>query len=57
MRAVRRSEVGEILLRLIAENHPVEEDIGILDEDGNLLRVVITTPPHPFTQLVAIAGR
>jgi len=48
MREVKRSEIGEKLIQLLAEEHPVEEDIGILDDDGNLLGVVISSQAYDF---------
>ena len=48
MREVRRSQIGESLVQLLAEEHPLEEDIGILDEEGNLLGVVITPRAYDF---------
>jgi hypothetical protein len=48
MREVRKSQIGESLVQLLAEEHPLEEDIGILDEDGNLLGVVITPRAYDF---------
>jgi hypothetical protein len=47
MREVRKSQIGESLVQL-SEEHPLEEDIGILDEDGSLLGVVIEPRAYDF---------
>jgi len=48
MRKIGKSDIGEKLQTLLEEKHPLEEDIGILDENGALSGVVITKEAYGF---------
>jgi len=48
MRTVKLEAVGKELAELISESNPVDEDIGILDKEGNVLGVVITGEAYNF---------
>jgi hypothetical protein len=48
VRKIKVSEVGRELVRLIEEKDPDEEDIGVLDEDDNVLGVFISEPAYRF---------
>ena len=48
VREIKKTQIGKQLADLLAEEHPVEEDIGILDEDGNVLGVIITPRAYDF---------
>lgn len=48
MRTIKLSETGVELVKLIKEDHPIDEDIGILDSDGAVCGVVITKDAYDF---------
>lgn len=48
MRTINKAEIGEKLTLLLDEKHPVDEDIGILDEKGMVSGVVITKDAYEF---------
>ncbi len=48
MREIGEKNIGEKLQILLEEKHPLEEDIGILNEKGELLGVVITKEAYNF---------
>lgn len=48
MRTIEIDEVGDSLRNLINERYPVDEDIGILGTDGELLGVVLTKDAYEF---------
>ncbi|PKM42404.1 MAG: hypothetical protein CVV05_18460 [Gammaproteobacteria bacterium HGW-Gammaproteobacteria-1] len=48
MRTVDVGEVGDKLRSLINERDPVDEDIGILGANGELLAVVLTKDAYEF---------
>jgi hypothetical protein len=48
VRRIQKSDIGPELARLIDEDEPDEEDIGVFDDDGNLVRVLITEPAYRF---------
>lgn len=48
MRTVGAKDVGRELMGLIKEPHPIDEDIGIVDEGGDVLGVVITREAYEF---------
>ncbi|MBL1261952.1 MAG: hypothetical protein COB33_015695 [Thiotrichaceae bacterium] len=48
MRKIAKKNVGEKLQILLEEKHPLEEDIGILNEKGELLGIVITKEAYDF---------
>ena len=48
MRKVDKSDVGKKLQSLLDEESPLEEDIGIFDEKGDLSGVVITKEAYRF---------
>ena len=48
MRKVNKNDVGEKLQGLLDEPHPLEEDIGIFDEKGEISGVVITKEAYGF---------
>jgi len=50
VREILKSHVGDELIQLIAEKDPLEEDIAILDEQGDLLAVVLTPHAYDFLQ-------
>ncbi len=47
-RKVDKNDVGKRLQSLLDEQHPLEEDIGIFDEKGELSGVVITKEAYGF---------
>ncbi len=48
MRTIPESNIGAALKTLLAEERPLEEDIGILDDQGALKAVVITPQVYAF---------
>ena len=48
MREIDTSEIGEKLLSLINERDPIDEDISIVDNSGNVVAVVITQQAYQF---------
>lgn len=48
MRKINKDDLGDKLQGLINEPHPLEEDIGIFDEKGELSGVVITKEAYEF---------
>lgn len=48
MRTIEIGKIGLELIELLNERDPVEEDIGILDENGNLIGVIITKDAYDF---------
>ena len=48
MRSIDRKSIGKELITLLNEEHPIDEDIGILDENGEVLAAVITKEAYQF---------
>ncbi len=48
MREIKSNSVGDNLNELLLDPHPIDEDIGILGDDGKLLGVVITPQAYAF---------
>lgn len=48
MRTIPESNIGSALKTLLAEESPLEEDIGILDAEGGVMAVVITPQVYAF---------
>lgn len=48
MRKIDKSNIGKELNTLIDEEHPLYEDIGILDESGDIVAAVITKEAYQF---------
>jgi PHD/YefM family antitoxin component YafN of YafNO toxin-antitoxin module len=48
MREISKSRIGKELATLIEEEHPVDEDICILDEKGEISAAVITKDAYQF---------
>jgi len=48
MRTINKSDIGENRVFLLDEEHPIDEDIGILDEKGIVSGVVITKDSYDF---------
>jgi hypothetical protein len=48
MRTIARRDVGKALQALLGEAEPLESDIGIVDDDGRLLGIVIGVPAYNF---------
>ncbi len=48
MRSISERSIGAPLCALLAEENPLEEDIGILDDHGALKAVVITPQVYAF---------
>jgi len=48
MSEIDTSEIGEKLLSLINERDPIDEDISIVDNSGNVVAVVITQQAYQF---------
>lgn len=48
MRTIDKSDIGPKLTLLLDEQHPLEEDIGILDENGMVSGVIITKEAYAF---------
>ena len=48
MRTIRKSALGPEFIRLLEEEEPDEEDIGVVDEDDNLLGVLISEQAYRF---------
>lgn len=48
MRTINKSDIGRKLAILLDEEHPIDEDIGILDEKGMVSGVVITRDAYAF---------
>ena len=44
------NDIGGKLLNLVLEENPVSEDIGIIDENGELLAVIIPKYLYDFLQ-------
>ena len=50
MRTIDLNDIGGKLLNLVLEENPVSEDIGIIDENGELLAVIIPKYLYDFLQ-------
>ncbi len=48
MRTVNKNEIGQRLVSLLDEEHPVDEDIGIVDDNGEISGVVVTQAAYAF---------
>jgi len=48
LRKIKREQLGPALITLLDESEPVERDIGIFDDDDNLLGVVISERAYDF---------
>lgn len=48
MRTIQAEEIGKALFELINEPDPIDEDIGIVNDKGNILGVVITNAAYNF---------
>lgn len=48
MREVKIEDVGNKLQELLREKHPIDEDIGILGNDGEVIGVVISKKAYEF---------
>jgi PHD/YefM family antitoxin component YafN of YafNO toxin-antitoxin module len=50
MRTIDLNDIGGKLLNLVLEENPVSEDIGIIDENGELIAVIIPKYLYDFLQ-------
>lgn len=48
MRTIDIDNVSQELKDLVTEIHPIDEDIGLLDKQGNLLGVIISQDAYEF---------
>lgn len=48
MRTIDIDKIGNELTELITEKNPVDDDIGILNRDGDLLGVLISPDAYDF---------
>ncbi|MGH1472038.1 MAG: hypothetical protein ACRBCS_12640 [Cellvibrionaceae bacterium] len=48
MREIDKLGIGKKLIELIDEEHPIDEDIGILDQNGEMLAAVISKDAYQF---------
>lgn len=48
MRTIRSHKIGKELLDLINEEDPIDDDIGIEDENGRILGVLIPEKAYQF---------
>ncbi len=48
MKTIDMEKIGRNLIDLINERDPIDEDIGVLDKDGNISRVIITKDAYEF---------
>jgi hypothetical protein len=48
MREINKSQIGKELMNLISEEFPIDEDIGVLDENGEIIAAVITKDAYHF---------
>ena len=48
MRTINISDIGDSLIELLNEADPVDEDIGIVDDNGSLKGIVITKDAYEF---------
>ncbi|WDE06479.1 hypothetical protein SG34_006045 [Thalassomonas viridans] len=48
MRSINKPDVGEKLLKLLDEKEPIDEDIIILDESGEIHSAIITKEAYDF---------
>jgi len=48
LRKIKKSQLGPDLIRLLDEHEPFERDIGIVDDDDNLLAAVICDRAYDF---------
>lgn len=48
MREIDKSKIGKELIALINEEDPIDEDITILDGNGEILAAVITKDAYEF---------
>lgn len=48
MREIKMDNVGDVLKELLAEVDPIEEDIGIFNDSGELAGVVINPKAYDF---------
>jgi len=48
MRSINKNEIGEKLIVLLDEENPIDEDIKILDKNGDITAVIITSDAYQF---------
>ncbi len=48
MRSINKSSLGKDLIFLLNEEHPIDEDIGILNDNGEMVAAVITKEAYEF---------
>lgn len=48
MREIKIEDVGNTLQELLLEQEPIDEDVGILDESGDIVGVVIPKKAYEF---------
>lgn len=48
MRTIQIEKTGKEFIQLINEKNPIDDDIGIIDEHGNLLGVFISSKAYDF---------
>ncbi len=48
MREIKAFDIGEQLLAMLKEEHPIEEDIGIVDHSGEIMGVFIPPKAYDF---------
>ncbi|MCF6336839.1 MAG: hypothetical protein L3J84_02650 [Gammaproteobacteria bacterium] len=48
MRKINKNDIGKKLKILLDEENPIEEDIGIFSDNGNLSGIVITKEAYSF---------
>jgi len=48
MKTIALGKLGHELIEIINDDDPVDEDIGILDESGNLISVIIKKDAYDY---------
>ncbi len=48
MRTISKDRIGNDLVKLLDEDYPLDEDIGIIDQEGHISGVVITKEAYEF---------
>lgn len=48
MRTIRQNQIGTALQEFLADAQPLEADIGIQDQNGQLLGVIISPDAYDF---------
>ena len=48
MRTINEKDIGNKLSLLLKEEHPIDEDIGIINSKGNVSGVIITQEAYEF---------